>query len=260
TTLQDTLLDELVAQTHDGFPEDRHPGEAEGQPSPTIRARNTHAISIVVGINRYDSFDPRIMVRGNNQWDHATDRNADKADVFEIELVEEPFNGFDEQLGTIVGLGNVRKAVPWIVEGVDRERIRKEWYELFKYIELSSERMQQDEGWSSTDLDVADGIAADFGRLNGNFWSPIKRRGRSWALSQRLYSKREENDEDQRTDDEEQQRHPRTPLVLAYQFSRSCAIVIGHGRCSRSSFCASYCQLAEVEVMPYSPEHKKGTR
>src|SRR4029450_4783156 len=39
TTLQDTLLDEWVAQTHDGFPEDRHLGEGEGQPSPTIRAR-----------------------------------------------------------------------------------------------------------------------------------------------------------------------------------------------------------------------------
>src|SRR5215468_8237185 len=137
TTLQDALFDKWVAQTHDRFPEHWHPGKIKGQPSPAIRSRNAHAMSIIVGINRDDAFDPRVMVRGNNQWDHATDRNADKGDVFEIELVEEPFNGFDEQLGTIVGLGNVRKAVPRIVEGVDRERIRKERYELFKYIELS---------------------------------------------------------------------------------------------------------------------------
>src|SRR5262249_16868647 len=224
--LQDALLDEWVAQTHDGFPEDRHPGEVEGQPSPTIRARNAHAMCIIVGINRDDAFDPRIMVRGNNQWDHATDRNADKGDVFEIEVVEEPLSGFDEQLGTIVSLGNVRKAVPWIVEGVDREQIRQERYELLKYIELSSERVQEDEGWSSTGLDVADGIAAGFGRLNRNFWSPVKRRGRGWAPSQRLYSKREENEEDQRTNDNEEQRHVRTPLTTAYQLSSSCALPI----------------------------------
>src|SRR5262249_53876775 len=144
-------------------------------------------------------------------------------DVFEIKLIEEPFNRFDEQLGTIVGLGNVRKAVPWIVEGVDRERIRQEWYKLFKYIELSSKRVQEDDGWSSTGLNVADDIAADFGRLDRNFWSPIKRRGRSWPPPQRLYSKGEENEEDYRTDDEEQQRHPRTPLTTAYQLSSSCA-------------------------------------
>src|SRR5262245_6109412 len=116
TTLQDALLDEWVAQTHDRFPDDRHPRGVKGQPSPAIRARNAHATSIVVGINRNDAFDPRVMVRGNDQ-------------VFEIKLVEKPFNGFDEQLRTIVGLGNVRKAVPWIVEGVDRERVRKEGYE-----------------------------------------------------------------------------------------------------------------------------------
>src|SRR5262249_45400629 len=180
---------------------------------------NTHAMSIVVGINRDDSFDPRIMVRGNNQWDHATDRNADKGNVFEIKLVEEPFDGFDEQLRTIVGLGNVRKAVPWIVEGVDRERIRKDGYELFKYIELSSKRVQQDEWWSSTGLDVADGIAADFGRLDRNFLGPVKRRGRSWAPSQCLHAKREEDQGNQRTDDKEEQRHVRTPLTPAYHFS-----------------------------------------
>src|SRR5262245_4585108 len=175
-------------------------------------------MSIIVGINRDDEFDPRVMVRSNNQWDHATDRNADQGNVFEIKLVEEPFDGFDEQLRTIVGLGNVRKAVPWIVEGVDREGIRKDGYKLFKYIELSSKRVQQDEGWSSTGLDVADVIAADFGRLDRNFLSPVER-GRSWAPSQRLHAKREEDQENQRTDDKEKQRHVRTPLTPAYHFS-----------------------------------------
>jgi hypothetical protein len=36
---------------------------------------------------RDDSFDPRVVVRGNDQWDHATDRNAGKGSVFEIKLV-----------------------------------------------------------------------------------------------------------------------------------------------------------------------------
>jgi hypothetical protein len=36
------------------------------------------------------------MVRGNDQRDHATDRNADQGDLFEIKLIEEPFNGFEE--------------------------------------------------------------------------------------------------------------------------------------------------------------------
>ena len=55
TTLQDALLDELVAQAHDGFPQHGHLGEVKGQPSPAIRARNAHAVCIVVGINRDDS-------------------------------------------------------------------------------------------------------------------------------------------------------------------------------------------------------------
>ena len=71
---------------------------------------------------------------------------------------------------------------------------------------------------------TANGMAVDYRRLDRNFWSPVKRRGRSWAPPQRLYSKREEYEEDQRTDDEEQQRHPRTPLLPAYQFSRPCAL------------------------------------
>jgi hypothetical protein len=59
-------------------------------------------------------------------------------------------------------------------------------------------------------------------------------------------------------------------LILPHRAPRSwwggrrvCAelrIVIGHRRCSRSSFCAIYRRLAEVDVMPYSPDHKRGTR
>ena len=123
-TLQDALLDELVAQAHDGFPQHGHPGEVKGQPSPAIRARDAHAVCVVVGINGDDLLDPRVMVRGNDQRDHATDRNSGKGNVVEIKLVEKSFNGSDEQVRIIVGLGNVRKTMSWIVQRVHRERLR----------------------------------------------------------------------------------------------------------------------------------------
>ena len=65
---------------------------------------------------------------------------------------------------------------------------------------------------------TANCMAVDYRRLDRNFWSPVKLRGRSRAPPQRLYSKREEYEEDQRTDDEEQQLHPRTPLLQLTSF------------------------------------------
>jgi hypothetical protein len=83
-----------------------------------------------------------VLFRGNDQRDHAADGDSGKRNVLEVKLVEKPFSDFDEQVRVIVGLRNVRKAVPWIVERVDRERLRKEGHKLFEYIELGSKRMQ----------------------------------------------------------------------------------------------------------------------
>src|SRR5690348_1215715 len=87
-TLQDALLDELIAQAHDGFPQHWNLGEGKGQPSPTIRSRDAHAVCVVVRINGDDLFDPWVMVRSNDQRDHAANRNSGKGNVLEIKLVE----------------------------------------------------------------------------------------------------------------------------------------------------------------------------
>src|SRR5262245_32971802 len=196
-TLQDTLLDELVPEAHNGFPQHRHLGEVKGQPSPAIPAGDAHSVCVVVGMNGDDLLEPRVVVRSNDQRDHAADRNPDKGNVLEIKLVEKLFDRSDEQVRVIRGLGNVRKTMPWIVQRVHRERLREERYKLFKYIELSSKRVKQDEGWAFRVIDVADGIAADYRRQDRNFWIPVKRRRRSWAPPHRLHPKREDDEENQ---------------------------------------------------------------
>src|SRR6476619_6574496 len=85
-TLQDALLYESVAQAHDGFPQQGHLGEVKGQPSPAIPARDAHAMCVVVWINGDDLLDARVMVRGDDQRDHAADRNSGKSHVLEIKL------------------------------------------------------------------------------------------------------------------------------------------------------------------------------
>src|SRR4029450_803564 len=46
TTLEDTLLEEWVAQTHDGLPEHWHPREVEGEPSQAIRRSEEHTSAL----------------------------------------------------------------------------------------------------------------------------------------------------------------------------------------------------------------------
>ena len=54
----------------------------------------------------------------------------------------------------------------------------------------------------------------------------------SWAqLRRSAYSKREDDEENQRTNDKEEQRHARTPLAPAYQFSN---VVRASDRISRA--------------------------
>ena len=97
--------------------------------------------------------------------------------------------------------------MPGIVERVDRERLRKEGDKLFEYIELGSERMQQEEVGARPSLDLADSVASDYGLMDLDPWIPVQRRGRVRPSPQRLHSKRDEDEQEQGTDDNEQQVH-----------------------------------------------------
>ena len=92
TTFQSAPLDEAVAQTHDRFPKHWYPGEVEDDPGPSIAARNPHTVPIIVGIDSDDPHDPRVLLRGNDQRDNATDGNSGKRNIFKVELIEKVFN------------------------------------------------------------------------------------------------------------------------------------------------------------------------
>ena len=91
-TYQSTPLDEAASQTHDRFSKHWYPGEVEDDPGPSVAARNPHTVPIIVGIDSDDPHDPRVLLRGNDQRDNATDGNSGKRNIFKVELIEKVFN------------------------------------------------------------------------------------------------------------------------------------------------------------------------
>ncbi len=93
--------------------------------------------------------------------DRAADRDACKRHVAEIEPLEKALDRLGEEGGVVTLLGNVRVAVPGIVQGIDRKMLRELRHDFLEQVELGAERVQEHERGSAASFDVAQPVAAN---------------------------------------------------------------------------------------------------
>jgi len=77
-----------------------------------------------------------------------------------------------EILGRVCGFWNIRPAVPGIVKGMDREVLLELGNDFLEYVELGSERMQENEVRARPSLDAADSYAIEIHIFDGNPGGP----------------------------------------------------------------------------------------
>src|SRR5262245_2015689 len=114
----------------------------------------------------------RIVARRQHQRDRPADRYADNCRLSDIDLVEVRFRPLVETFGRVCGFRNVRPAVPGIIEGMDREMLLELRNDFLEYVELGSERMQENEVRADPGSDAADSHAAEIHILHRNAGGP----------------------------------------------------------------------------------------
>src|SRR5262245_43016886 len=113
-----------------------------------------------------------MVARRRHQRDRPADRYADNCRLSDIDPVEVRRRPLVEILGRVCGFGNVRPAVPGIVEGMDRETLLELRNDFLEYVELGSERMQENEVRAHPSSDAADSHAVEIHILDRNPGGP----------------------------------------------------------------------------------------
>jgi len=116
----------------------------------------------------------RGLCRAEDQDDGAADRDAGKRHVAEIEPIKKTFNGLGEEGRVITCLGDVRVAMPRIVEGIDGEMLGQLRHDLLEQVELCPQRMEQNKRWSLPSLDVTQPVAADLHAVDRDIGIPAE--------------------------------------------------------------------------------------
>ena len=154
--IQDRPHDEEVPEPHHRLADHRNKRCVGDEPAEQGAPRHAAALGVVIGIDGDDARDARIAPGGDDQSDRSADRDAGKRHVTQIEPVEKAFDRFGEEGRVVARLGNVRIAVPRIVQSVDGKVLGELGDDLFEQVQLRSQRVQQNEVGTFAGLDVAE--------------------------------------------------------------------------------------------------------
>ena len=204
--IQDRAHDEEVPQAHHGLADHRQERCVGDDPAEQGAPRHAAALGVVVRVDGDDAEDARIAPGGDDQSDRSADRDAGKRDVTQIEPVEKAFDSLREEGRVVAGLGNVRIAVPRIIQRVDGKVPGELRYDFFEQVQLRSQRMQKHEVWTFAGLEVAERIAANIDVLDGKVRSPAQSLRLSRRRPQRLHDKREQPHADADADKDQKSR------------------------------------------------------
>jgi hypothetical protein len=124
--------------------------------------------------------------RREEQPDRAPDRLPDDHRVSNPEGIQEAGYRSVEELPVILGVRDVRKAVPGVVERIDPKGLPELRNHLLEQVEVSPQRVKKHEGGSVSRHDVAEANPIHANPVGREAGVPLERIGRLRRAAQRL--------------------------------------------------------------------------